>query len=103
MAYKIVETQRAAQDLDHILRYLAVSLANPSAASAFADAIEECYRNLEVMPLLYPLCRAARLCRLGYRKAGIKNYIMIYKVREVDRSVQVLRFFHGKQAYERLI
>ncbi len=67
MAYKIVETQRAAQDLDHIL------------------------------------CRAARLRRLGYRKAGIKNYIMIYKVREVDRSVQVLRFFHGKQAYERLI
>lgn len=103
MAYKIIETQRAAQDLEHILRYLATTLANPTAASALADAIEECYSSLEAMPLLYPLCRDARLRRLGYRKAGIKNYIMVYKVQEASRSVQILRFFHGRQDYERLI
>ena len=38
MAYKLVETALAQADLDAILSYLALSLENPAAATAFAAA-----------------------------------------------------------------
>lgn len=99
MAYKVIETERAVQDLDGILGYIATSLANPTAAAAFADAVETCYANLESMPLLYEQCRDLRLHALGYRKAVIKNYILIYRVDEKEKIVYVLRFFYGRQNY----
>lgn len=43
MAYKLVETALAQADLDAILSYLALSLENPAAATAFANEVEKCY------------------------------------------------------------
>ncbi len=103
MAYKIIETELAVQDLDSILAYITLSLANPIAASAFADAVEDCYSNLEKMPLMFELCRDSRLRAMGYHKAVIKNYVMVYKVDENARTVNILRFFYGRQDYEKLI
>ncbi len=103
MAYKIVETELAVQDLDSILSYIALSLANPAAASAFAAAVEDCYSSLEEMPFLFELCRDPRLRALGYHKAVIKNYVMVYKVDEDARTVNILRFFYGRQDYGKLI
>ena len=51
MAYKLVETALAQADLDAILSYLALSLENPTAATAFANEVEKCYTALEQMPL----------------------------------------------------
>lgn len=33
----------------------------------------------------------------------IRNYIMIYQVDKDRKTVNILRFFHGKQDYEKLI
>ena len=83
MAYKIIKTELAEQDLDSILGYMVHSLANPSAAASFADAVEACYSDLEKMPLMYELCRDPRLRALEYHKTVIKNYTMVYKVNGV--------------------
>lgn len=74
MGYKIMMTELATQDLDSIVAYIAYSLANPSAAAAFVDEVEDCYSGLAKMPLMYELCRDSRLHALGYHKAVIKNY-----------------------------
>lgn len=103
MVYKVVETKLAVQDLDEILEYMAVSLANPTAAAAFADEVEECYANLERTPFMYERCRDPQLFALGYRKAVIKNYVLIYKVDEMEKNVYVLRFFYERRNYENLI
>lgn len=103
MAYKIVETELALQDLDRILAYIALALANPPAASDFADAVDACYSDLEEMPLMYGFCSDPRLRAMQYHKAVIKNYVMVYKVDEVEKAVHILRFFHGRQDYENLI
>jgi plasmid stabilization system protein ParE len=55
------------------------------------------------MPLMYEACRDPYLKSLGYRKAIINNYIMVYKVDEERETVYIMRFFHGKQDYEKLI
>jgi len=93
MAYKIVETELALQDLDSILAYIALTLANPSAAASFADEVESCYADLEKMPLMFALCHDPRLRGMGYRKAVIKNYVMVYKVDEPAGTVLIMRFF----------
>lgn len=103
MAYKIVKTRSALQDLEHILGYMTSTLADPGAASAFADKVEDCYTNLEQMPMMYGYCHDSHLRAWGYHKAVIKNHIMIYKVDEEDKTVIILRFFYSGQDYERLI
>lgn len=103
MAYEIIKTELAEQDLDSILGYMVHSLANPSAAASFADAVEACYSDLEKMPLMYELCRDTRLRALEYHKAVIKNYIMVYKVDDAAKTVHILRFFYGRRDYEKLI
>ena len=95
MAYKLVETVLAQADLDAILSYLALSLENPAAATAFANEVEKCYAALEQLPY--------RLSSKGYRKAVIKHYLLIYRVDEAQKTVYLLRFFYGRQNYETLL
>ena len=103
MAYKIIETQRARQDLIDIVDYIVSTLANPPAAAALLDEAEACYDRLERHPLMFEVCHDPHLKAMGYRKAGVKNYIMIYKVDEAEKTVVVMRFFHGRQDYEKLL
>lgn len=88
MEYKITETELALQDLENILSYIALTLANPTAAVSFADEVEECYSNLEKMPMMYGFCKDLRLRALKYCKAVIKNYVMVYKVDEKEKIGQ---------------
>ena len=103
MGYKIESTHSADQDLDSILSYIAGDLGNPIAAAHFLDEVDACYAHLEKMPLMYELCHDARLKSLGYRKALISSYVMIYRVDESAKTVYILRFFYGRRDYEKLI
>lgn len=103
MAYKIVKTDSFQRDLDAVIGYIVISLENKIAAAALLDSIEECYNDLERMPLMYEACRDPRLKVLGYRKVVIHNYIMIYKVVEEEKTINIMRLFHGRQDYEKLI
>lgn len=103
MAYEIEIAPLANQDLDEIVTYIARTLENPSAAASFLDEVDSCYRSLQSMPLIYEECRDVRLRALGYRRAVIKNYIMVYRVNEAAKAVRILRFFYGPRDYEKLI
>ena len=103
MGYKIENTPLAEQDLDGILSYIAENLGNKTATVSFLDEVDACYINLERMPFMYEQCRDPQLRALGYRKAIIKNYVMIYRVDEDKKIVYILRFFYGRRDYEKLI
>ena len=55
------------------------------------------------MPLMYESCRDPHLKELGYRRAVMQNYIMVYKVDSKTETVYIMRLFHGRQDYEKLI
>ncbi len=103
MAYKIEVTPHAGEDLEEIVSYIAGNLANATAATAFLDAVEECYDGLEAMPFMFEECRDPHLKALGYRRAVIKHYVMVYRVDEAEKTVYILRFFYGAREYEKLI
>ncbi len=52
---------------------------------------------------MFGFCDDPHLRDLKYHKAVIKNYIMVYAVNEAEKTVNILRFFHGRQDYEKLI
>ena len=103
MAYKLVKTDSFQRDLDTAIGYIILSLGNKTAADSLLKDIEQCYDGMERMPLMYEACHDPRLRELGYRKVVIRNYIMIYQVEKDRETINILRFFHGRQDYEKLI
>lgn len=101
--YKLVVSELAHRDLDNIVSYIAVQLANPIAATHFLDEVEKCYGYLKSNSLMYERCHDACLEKEGYRKAIIKNYVLVYKVDEAVKAVIIYRFFYGAQDYVKLI
>ena len=101
--YKLLITELAHQDLDSIVSYIAVQLANPKAAGDFLDEVTTCYGFLKSSPMMYERCQDRRLGQEGYRKAVIKNYVLVYKIDEASKTVSVMRLFYGAQDYTKLI
>lgn len=101
--YNLDITDHADEDLDKILTYIEEDLSSPGAATAFADKVYECYDRLEDNPYIYEECRDPKLKAEGYRRAVIKNYILLYKIYENEKQVIVHRFFYGRQDYVNLI
>lgn len=103
MAYKLVVTRAAHQDLDETLAYIARQLGNPTAAGKLLEQVEACYDQLRTFPYLYEACRDPRLNGMGYRKTTVGNYILIFRPSESDQTVYILRFFYGGRDYEKLL
>jgi len=101
--YRLEVTDNADQDFERIIAYITEKLVAPKAATDFADAVFDCYDNLENNPFMYEQCRDSKLKREGYRRAVIKNYILVYEVNEDTKRVIVHRFFYGRQDYINLI
>ena len=59
--YELQISAQAKNDLENIIAYIANKLVNPSAASAFSDAVDGCYRQLRRAPYMYGECANARL------------------------------------------
>lgn len=101
--YDVIMTELANDDLDSIVAYIAEKLMNKSAASSFMDEVEKCISGLKQNPLIYSKCRDELLEKRGYRKALIKNYVLIFSVNETEKRVCILRLFYSGQDYAKLI
>lgn len=97
--YKLIITSPAETDLADITEYIAKDLSAPIAASNFLNEVSKCYDNISRTPLMYELCQNERLRARKYRKALIKNYVMLYKVDEQTKTVSIMRFVYGRSDY----
>lgn len=101
--YKLIITRLADHDLDSIVQYISVELSNPTAAGDFLDEVEKCYEYLKSNPFIFAESHDPRLEKEGYRKALIKNYLLMFKVDETEKVVTVYRFFYGAMNYFELL
>lgn len=97
MACKYVVLPRAQEDIEDIVRYLAVDLASPSAAASFLDELESKLVLVCAQPEMHALSRLPRVATLGYRPMPVKRYVALYRY-DGDRVV-VAHVFHGSQDY----
>jgi len=101
--YRINVSELARQDMDDTALYIAEELGAPKAATDLMDGIKECLEFLQDNPMMYPKCRDEGLEGENYRKAPVKNYLVIYKVNKTAKIVRVYRIFHSRQDYAQLL
>ena len=99
MAYKLMNTDRAADLLDGAVEHLLMKFENPPAAIHLIDSVEAIYSRLEENPMQFPLCEDFLLKR---RKAALTemSYVLIYRVEEETKTVYVLGIFHDLENYK---
>ena len=103
MDYNVVVTRIAEIELDDIVIYISEHLENRQAATDFLREVEVCYVRLTDNPFMYKECEDINLKKEGYRKAVINNYVMIYRVDEINKKVYIMNFFYGRRDYLNLI
>lgn len=98
MAYNLIISDNADNDVDSIIHYIAVKLCNPSAAASFVDRLSACYERLEENPMIYALTPHPIFHALGIRKAPIGGYGVFFRVDGND--VHIIRVLSDLEAVE---
>ena len=91
MGCKIIFSPQAIADLESAVRFIAAE--NPDAAVRLGNALIDRVAILENFPLLGPPYAK----RPGVRKLVSRPYIIFYRFRESENSVDILRYWHGAQ------
>lgn len=60
MAYKLIISKEAHNDVDDIVHYIAIELCNPTAATGFLDGVEKSYHTVIDNPRMYGFCNDYR-------------------------------------------
>ena len=90
-------TKRAESDLDGIVSYMAVELANTQAASDFVDKLKDNIDEARAFPESGSLVDNEFLQVENLRKKLIGNYIMYYLPDMREKIIYILRIVYGKQ------
>ena len=91
MGCKIIFSPQALADLEEVVRHIAKD--DPPAAVRIGNALIDRVEILENFPLLgapYPK-------RPGVRKLVSRPYLIFYRPRQEEKSVDILRYWHGAQ------
>ena len=93
--YKL--TQKADADVDNIVSYIAMELANPKAASDFLDKLNDAIEEAREFPESGSLVINEYLPVTNVRKKYVGNYIMFYLPDFSTKTIYVLRIIYGKR------
>lgn len=105
MAYKFGYrlTNRAEFDLDEIVSYIAIELANPQAASNFVDVLQNNIEEARAFPESGSLVHNEFLQVKNVRKKLVGNYIMYYLPDTGERIIYILRIVYGKRNMDEIL
>ena len=90
-------TKRAKSDLDGIVSYIAIDLANPQAATDFVDKLQDNIEEARVFPESGSLVDNEFLQLENVRRKLIGNYIMYYLPNTAENMILILRIVYDKQ------
>ncbi len=87
--YKILIYPRAYRDIDEIYTYIAETLKERELALKLVDTLEEAIYSLEQLPQRGSIRRVGAYANRGYRQLFVKNYTVIYTVKQAKKEVTV--------------
>ena len=96
-------TKRADSDLDEIVSYIAVELANPQAASDFVDKLQDNIEEARSFPENGSLVSNEFLQVENVRKKLVGNYIMYYLPDTKGKIIYILRIVYGKRNMDEIL
>lgn len=96
-------TEKADADLDDIVRYIAVDLANPKAASDFVDKLQSAIEEARSFPESGSLVVNEYLPDTEVRKKLVGNYILYYLPDFAEKMIFVLRIVYGRRNMDEIL
>lgn len=96
-------TEKAEQDFDEILRYIAVDLANPAAAQNLGRKMFEQIDMVRAFPDSGAPVDNEFLSDKTVRKLSVDNYIIYYKAHYEDKIISVIRIVYGKRNLDEIL
>ena len=95
-------TQKAIEDFDAIISYIAVELDNPKAAAGFADEVAERIKDARTFPDMGAPVVNEYLPINNVKKLIVGNYIIFYYPDDKDKLIIVLRIVYGKRSMDEI-
>ena len=81
---------RAYRDINDIFAYIAMEKLFPENAKKQTDRIREKLKTLETFPQSHQERTDGQYAKMGYRQLLIDNYIVIFRIDEENRIVQII-------------
>ena len=99
MAYRLIVSRSANENIDSIIQYVAVKLLNPQAARAILNDISTAYDKLEEKAEMYPYCNDLYLAHKGYRKLPLDkhDYVILYQL--IENEIRIGGIFRTRENY----
>ena len=95
--YDYVLTEIAEADIDEVFEYIAADLANPDAASDFADELEEKLDEVCKTPKSGRPVENEFLKRDDIRRILVGNFMAYYIIDDEKKQIVVLRVVYSKR------
>lgn len=88
--YKVKVNPRAIHELDHIYEYIAKEKLAPENANGQVDRIKKAVFSLDTFPQSHQERNEGRYAGKGYRQLLVDNYIVIFHIDELHKTVYVV-------------
>ena len=98
--YKLNVTKNAQEQLEQIVRYILFILLSPQTANNFTNKVEQKYVSICKNPYIYP---EKNFGYKKYRYAMVGKYMIIFRIDEQTKTVQVIAIGHSLQKRKNII
>lgn len=88
--YEIKINPKAIYELDNIYEYIANEKMAPESAKKQVDRIKRAVLNLDTFPQSHQERNVGRYAGKGYRQLLIDNYIVIFRINEIQKTVYIV-------------
>ncbi len=88
--YKVMINPRAIRELDNIYEYIANEKLAPENAKGQVDRIKKAVLSLDTFPQSHQERNEGRYAGKSYRQLLIDNYIVIFRIDELYKTVYVV-------------
>ena len=95
--YTIKLYPKAYRDLDRIYQYIYETIQMPEYAQGQLDRLEKGIFSLEEFPHRGAERKQGNYGNKGYKEIFVDNYVIIYKVRERKRQVDIITVLYVKR------
>jgi len=96
-------SQKADADLDDIVGYIAVELANPCAVIDFADKLQRIIEEARSFPESGTPVINEFIPNTEVRKKSVGNYIMYYLPDPNEKMIFILRIVYGRRNIDEIL
>lgn len=97
--YRICVSKSYYRDLRNIVYYILRNLDAPYTAAELLDDVEAAVSGLSTKPDRFAVVSDVHLGPKGFRKCPVKNYVVLYKIDEENKTVLVYRILHARLGF----